>query len=288
MKFMLTILIACAVQFHSFGQSTIKNDVIVKLSGEEMAGKVQEIGDSDIKFIYAGETLVYTIKKSEIAKITFSSGRIEILNGPKNTSAKADSIAKSGLEAHHNKVAILPFSYIIDKKDAGEEMTYKVQNEIFSVLNAHSGYMTIQPTQTTNALLLKAGITGANVRSFTMGEICNLLGVEYVFQGTVTQDLNSVSTSGGSYTSVEAGSASTTRKAGTNNNATTGTVYGGTAYSSNNSVTTQNYSTNVTMNIFNDKGETVFSQDHKSFWGTNDAYKVTLNYLLKRTPIYQK
>lgn len=288
MKSVLTILVVLTVQFFSFGQSTMKNDVIVKLSGEEMVGKVQEIGDSDIKFVYAGETLVYTVKKSDIAKITFASGRIQMMNSPKTNSAKADSIAKSGLEAHHNKVAILPFNYLIDKKDAGEEMTYKVQNEIFTVLNAHSGYMTIQPTQTTNALLLKAGITGSNVRSFTMGEICNLLGVEYVFQGTITQDLTSVSTTGSGYSSVEGGSASTTRKPGTNNNATTGTVYGGTAYNSNNSVSTQNYSTNVTMNIFNDKGETVFSQDHKSFWGTNDAYKVTLNYLLKRTPIYQK
>lgn len=286
MKSLITIFIACVVQFYSFGQTNIKNDVIVKLSGEEMEGKVQEIGDTDVKFVYAGETLVYTVKKSEIAKITFASGRIQILNSPKPTSAKADSIAKSGLEAHHNKVAILPFSYLIDKKDAGEEMTYKVQNEIFNILNSHSGYMSVQPTQTTNALLLKAGINGSNIRSFTMGEICNLLGVEYIFQGTITQDLTSVSSSGGGYTSVQGGSTSNTRKVGTVN--TTGTGYSGTAYSSSNSVSTQNYSTNVTMNIYNDKGETVFSQDHKSFWGTNDAYKTTLNYLLKRTPIYQK
>ncbi len=286
MKTFFTLFIVFTIHCFSFAQSTMKNDVIVKLSGEEMVGKIQEIGDSELKFVYAGETLVYTIKKSDIAKINFASGRVEIVTAPKASSAKADSMAKSGLEAHHNIIAILPFSYLIDKKDAGQEMTYKVQNEIFNIMNAHSGYMTVQPTSTTNALLLKAGITGANVRSFTMGEICNLLGVEYIIQGTITQDLTSVSNTGGSSTSVSGGVSSTNRNIGTVN--TSGTGYTGTAYSSSSSVSTQNYTTNVTMSIYTDKGETIFSQDHKSFWGTNDAYKTTLNYLLKRTPIYQK
>ena len=212
----------------------------------------------------------------DIAKITFSSGRVEIFNSPKPSSGKTDSIAKSGLEAHQNKIAILPFSYLLNKQDAGQEMTYKVQNEAYSIMNAHSGYMTVQPTQTTNALLLKAGVTGANVRSFTMGEICNILGVEYVVQGTITQDLTSVSSNSSGSTTVNA-------KTNQSNNRTVGTVNG---YSS--SYSTQNYSTNVTMNIYTDKGETIFSQDHQSFWSSDDAYKVTLNYLLKRTPLYQK
>ncbi|MNK05050.1 hypothetical protein D3C87_229250 [compost metagenome] len=276
MKLIATLGIFLLCQFMSFAQSTLKNDIVLKTSGEELTGKVQEIGDTDIKFVYSGETLVYQIKKSDIAKITFSSGRVEIFNSPKPSSGKADSISKSGLESHQNKIAILPFSYLMNKQDAGQEMTYKVQNEVYSIMNAHSGYMTVQPTQTTNALLLKAGITGANVRSFTMGEICNILGVEYVIQGTITQDLTSVSSNSSGSTSVNA-------KTNQNNNRTVGTVNG---YSS--SYTTQNYSTNVTMNIYTDKGETIFSQDHQSFWSSDDAYKVTLNYLLKRTPIYQK
>lgn len=286
MKIITTLTLFLMLQLVSLAQSTQKNDVILKTSGDELVGKVQEIGDSEVKFAYSGETLVYTIKKTDIAKITFASGRVEMFNSPKPSSAKADSTLKSGLESHHNIIAVLPFSYLINKQDAGQEMTYKVQNEVFNIMSAHSGYMTVQPTSTTNALLLKAGITGANVRSFTMGEICNLLGVEYVVQGSITQDLTSTSNTGGSYTTVNGGVVSNNRNIGTVN--TSGTGYNGTAYSSNNSTTTQNYTTNVTMSIYTDKGETIFSQDHKSFWGTDDAYKVTLNYLLKRTPIYQK
>ncbi len=287
MKLIGTFAVFLMVQLVSLAQSTQKNDVVLKTSGDELTGKVQEIGDTDIKFIYTGEALVYTIKKSDIAKITFASGRVEMYNSPKKSnSAQADSIAKSGLESHHNIIAILPFSYLVNKQDAGQEMTYKVQNEVFNIMNSHSGYMTVQPTSTTNALLLKAGITGANVRSFTMGEICNLLGVEYIIQGTITQDLTSVSSSGGSSTTVSGGAVSSNRRVGTVN--TTGTGYSGSAYTSSSATTTQNYTTNVTMSIYTDKGETLFSQDHQSFWGTDSAYKTTLNYLLKRTPIYQK
>ncbi|AEA42141.1 hypothetical protein [Fluviicola taffensis] len=278
MKFILSLAVLFAIQMTSvsFGQLTQKNDVILKTSGDELTGKIQEIGDTEIKFVYAGETLVYSIKKSDIAKITFASGRIEMFNSPKSNSAKADSIAKSGLEAHQNKIAILPFSYLVNKQDAGQEMTYKVQNEVFNIMNQHSGYMTVQPTSTTNALLLKAGITGANVRSFTMGEICNVLGVEYVIQGTITQDLTSVSSS-------TSGSTTYNTKGNTSSNRSVGTVSGASS-----SYSSQNYTTNVTMAIYTDKGETIFSQDHQSFWSSDDAYKTTLNYLLKRTPIYQK
>lgn len=276
MKLIATLGLFLLIQLGALSQSTMKNDVILKTSGDELVGKVQEIGDTDVKFIYAGETLVYQIKKSEIAKITFSSGRVEMYNSPKPTSAQADSIAKSGLESHQNKIAILPFNYLINKQDAGQEMTYKVQNEVFNIMNSHSGYMSVQPTSTTNALLLKAGITGGNVRSFTMGEICNVLGVEYVIQGTITQDLTSVSTS-------SSGSTTYNAKTNSSSNRSVGTVSGASS-----SYSSQNYSTNVTMTIYTDKGETIFSQDHQSFWSADDAYKTTLNYLLKRTPIYQK
>lgn len=283
MKLITALGIFLFVHFMSFSQATMKNDVVLKINGDELTGKVQEIGDSEIKFMYAGETLVYAIKKADISKITFSSGRIETFNAPKPANAKSDSVS---LAAHHNKLAILPFSYLVNKQDAGQEMTYKVQSETYAVLNVHSGYIEVQAPATTNALLLKAGITGQNVRSFTMGEICNILGVEYVVQGTITQDLTSVSNSGGSYTNVKSEKSSTTRSIGTVNRS--GTDYNGSVSSSSNSVSTQNYSTNVMMNIYTDKGETIFSQNHQSFWSTDDAYKVTLNYLLKRTPIYQK
>ena len=46
-------------------------------------GKVTEINDTEVKFIYTGESLVYTIKKSDILKKSLTqSGRVEVINKP--------------------------------------------------------------------------------------------------------------------------------------------------------------------------------------------------------------
>lgn len=273
-----------------WGQATKPTaDVVLKTNGDELAGKVVEINENEIRFTYAGETLVYAIKKSDILKITFASGRIEFFNRsssesqPANTSRPAKAGEEYGqVQDHHNKVAILPFHYLVDKQDAGEEMTYKVQQEAFSFLSKHIGELELQDVNTTNALLIKAGVNNNNFRGFTMGEICNILSVEYIIQGTITQSRSSVSS-----TSSSASSYQSNNNQNNKNNAI-GSIFKSSGSSSTYSSSTQNYQTAIVMNVFNDKGQSLFSQDHTSFWSTNDAYKVTLQYLLKRIPLYRK
>jgi hypothetical protein len=271
-----------------------KPDILLKINGEENVGKVIEINETSVKFTFQNETLVYTIKKEDILKITYGSGRIEFINKPKlpsesnasNTTSAPKSnnaaVNNDALASHHNKVAILPFKYLIDKVDAGEEMTYKVQEEAFSFLSKHIGNLELQVPNTTNALLIKAGVSNSNIRGFTTGELCNILGVEYILQGTITQNkttASNIQTTNGSY-----------KNNSDNNKGNIGSIFGssGRANSSTFSTSTQNYKTSVTMNVFNDKGENTFSQNHDSFWSSTDAYKITLQYLLKRTPIYRK
>ena len=50
----------------------------------------------------------------------------------------------------------------------------------------------------------------------------------------------------------------------------------------------KNYETSITMNIYSDKNTNIFRKDHTSFWSTDNAHKLTLQYLLKHTPIYKK
>jgi hypothetical protein len=264
-------------------------DVVLKTNGDELTGKVVEINETEIRFSYAGETLVYAIKKSEILKVTFASGRIEFFNRPSSEPqpANASRPAKAGeeygqVQDHHNKVAILPFHYLIDKQDAGEEMCYKVQQESFSFLSKHIGELELQDVNTTNALLIKAGVNNNNFRGFTMGEICNILSVEYIIQGTITQNRSSVSSSSSSANSYQSSNNQN------NKNNAIGSIFKSSGSSSTYSSSTQNYQTAILMNVFNDKGQNIFSQDHTSFWSTNDAYKVTLQYLLKRIPLYRK
>jgi hypothetical protein len=271
--FLLLVISIFAVQV--YGQDDKAYDVILKLNGEEHIGNVTEMDDTSLKFIHKGESLSYTFKKADIMKITFASGRVEIINEAPEI-REGDSVPGSGLESHHNKIAILPFNYIINKQSAGEEMGYKVQTECYSFLNNHLGELTIQDPITTNALIIKAGINQENIRGYTMGEICNMLGVEFLVTGTITQN--------DTYTSNYSGSSTNAKSE--KNKKNTGNIFS--SVSSTYSSSTQNYQTAMTMNIYTDKNTNIYSKDHTSFWPNDDAYKITLQYMLKRTPIYKK
>lgn len=257
----------------------VKPDIITKINGEEMKGKILEITDTEVKFTYTGETTVYTLKKSEIAKIVHSSGRIETFSSnsdSKDTKTEASSSQTTGTDSR-NKVAILPFAFIKDGQSATDVLSEKVQAETYSYLSKHSGTYTLLDPRTTNALLIKAGVTKENIKGYTMDEICKMLGVEYVIEGIVSVNLvnqsNYQSNNGAAKT--QSGTKSSDRK----------TSYSGSTYST----TNQNYSTTLNLNIYNDKGSSVYSQERKALFNTSqEAYKATLEYLLKRTPLYTK
>ncbi|RPE09199.1 hypothetical protein EGT74_19535 [Chitinophaga lutea] len=263
----ITLLLAVLI---SFAQS-LKNDVILKLNGEELTGKVVKINDGDVEFAYAGETLVYNIKKAEIMKITFGSGRIQVFNNQPQASAEKPQNSP-GLEDHHNKVAILPFTFVRDGQPADDAISEQVQNECFSYMSKHAGVFTILNPRTTNAMLIKAGINRQNIKGYTMDDLCNMLGVEYVVDGVVNMNKTTQTT----YQSV-----SGTAKSKDDDKDRKVNAYSyGTA--------TQNFQTKLSLAIYNDKGTSVYDQDRTSFWNTQDAYKNTLEYLLKRSPLYTK
>ncbi|MET0464257.1 MAG: hypothetical protein ABW007_13925 [Chitinophagaceae bacterium] len=264
-----------------------KTDVILKINGDELTGKVTEIGDSDVKFTYQGEELNYSIKKADILKITFASGRIEFFNKPPLSSERKadDPPAPSspaarqpsgpGLEDHHNKVAILPFSFLKDNQDAGTEMGYKVQDDVFTYLNKHAAGLTIIDPRTTNALLVKKGITRETMRGVTMDEICNILGVEYVVDGGITQNRAAQTTSG-------FGSANASTTYNDNKDKTK-------VSASNYSASYQYYSTHVSINVYTDKNDNIYNQTRRGLINTTDgSYDSPLEYLLKRCPLYRK
>jgi hypothetical protein len=173
-------------------------------------------------------------------------------------------------------VAILPFAFVREGQSTIDELSVKAQTECFSYLSKHAGVFTIVEPRTSNAQLLKAGVTSENIKGYTMEEICNLLGVEYVVDGMVTVDRKSASsTSSGQYKSTPS-----------NNNKNSGSTQKTSGYSS--ATTTENYQSSLLLNIYNDKGSSIFSQERKSFYTTVDAYKSALEYLLKRSPLYGK
>lgn len=104
-----------------------QNDIILKIDGSEMIGKVISIDDLNINFTHQNEAIEYKVPKNKISKITFSSGRVEFYN------------ESSNLADHHNKVAILPFAFVKNQNDGSNMMSKKIQQETYSIFNAHKG-----------------------------------------------------------------------------------------------------------------------------------------------------
>lgn len=249
-----------------------KFDTVYMKNSDVNIGSITGVNDAAVNFIYKGESLGYTFKKNDIIKIVFSSGRVENVNNP-----EAKRIVKSDA-SHHNKAAVLPFAYINPNQETNWEMGYKAQQECFTMLSNKAAALSIQDPSTTNALLGKAGVNFDNFRSFTMNELCDILGVEYVLKGTITANITSTTSSGSaSY------DAKTKEGSGKSANSTQSS---GSVYSSES--TQNNFKTAVLMEIYTDEGKKIYGQDRTSFWATVDAYKTTLQYLLKKCPLYEK
>lgn len=257
-------------------ESNKKYDSIVMKNNDVKVGNVTEVSDDAIKFVYKGESLNYTLKKTDIVKIIFASGRVENMSGPATDDNNA--AAQAPKTDHHNKAAVLPFSYISDQQGGDPEMGYKIQSECYSSLSNKAATLHFQDPATTNALLGKAGMTQENFRNFTTAEICDILSVEYIVRGTVTVNRTNTSTTGNtSYDS----------KSSTNNNGkNSGTNKSNSGSASGRSTTEQEYKTSVLLEIYSDEGNKLYGKDRTSFWSGVTAYRNAMDFLLKRTPIY--
>ena len=134
----------CAlITFYSFAQhqSGLNLDVIKKSNGEELKGRVIKVTDSDVSFVYKGKTAEYVIKKSDIAQIVHSSGRIETFL-PQNLPAETRQREQVSMAAtpadHHNKIAIVPFTFLMYNQPGREAIGLKAQQDAYAILRQHS------------------------------------------------------------------------------------------------------------------------------------------------------
>lgn len=293
MKLFLTVLI-CITCTALWAQKKADYDIILKTSGDELVGTVKVVADNDLKFCYKGEAVVYSIKKTEIIKVTFASGRIEFFNRPAANPSSSDPAAPAPaapsparaalpaqpatLEDHHNKVAILPFKFLIDRQSGGADMGEKAQQEAFATLSQHAAGLELQDVLTTNALLAKNGVNDQTIKQYTPIDLCNLLGVEYVVMATVSVNKGTATATTNNY-----GNTNIDRNRGKSGNDTKIFSFG-----SSSSYINQSYKTYVTLNVYNDKGSSLFSDSHEAFLTGEEAYRNAVKFLLKRSPIYRK
>lgn len=252
-------------------------DKVTMLNGEKREGKIIAVRDDAIKFVYKGETLEYEFKKSDINKIEFASGRIEVVNAPSATTVSSDPAARKG------KVAVLPFEFITNDGSLDvTSMSHQLQTETYNSVRENTTLNQVQDPITTNSLLAKAGLNGSNLMTKTPVEMAELLGVEHVLYGIANVTIQGSSSYGSGVSSING--KSTEKK----QDDTKKTKSSGTVFSSNNATVQTNYDTKIDLNIYNDQGTNEYSQSRNSFGNGFDAYRATINYLIKRCPFGTK
>lgn len=278
-KIYLTLL--CAMMaFCSLAQTgSQKEDIIKKINGDELKVRLIRVTDSDVSFVYTGETAEYIIKKSDIAQILHSSGRTEVISQQVQSSQirQNDQITMAASPAdHHNKIAILPFTFLMDNQPGADAIGMKAQQDTYALLRHAAGYTILDP-RTTNAKLVQAGITKDKMIGFTMKNLADVLGVEYIIDGTVAQNkaYQTSYTSTSDNTSVKRDDDDKIKKVST--------------YGSSSSNAAQRFDVRVSLQIYMDNNASIYNANHQAlFSNTDGSYGAPLEYLLKRCPLYRK
>ena len=259
----------------SYAQNSnmVKSDKIIFLNGNSKEGKITAFVNDKVQFVHLGETLNYEFNKKEIEKIEYASGRTEVIT------EKKEQVMITHTEDARNKVAVLPLGYIAEGSDSKmDNMPFLLQEMTIEYLSKSAGELKFKSPGETNATLSKAGIIESNIRDYTPKEIADILNVEYVIMGTVMQDKGSIVTVDHSHTE---------RRRKTERDwdgyrtrqRTEGHVT---------SVSNQQIENQVSLSIYNEAGESIYTKSRHSLISTIDGYKNTLRYLLKRTPLYER
>jgi len=243
-----------------------KEDIIYMLNGEKKQGQIKSMEGNGLKFIHAGETVVYTLKRSEIYKIEFASGRTEEVN-PKITEKQ---VVQETQKISPNLVAIIPFKVsTINEQTAGDKGE-KIQEEAYLCLSKNNnGIYKYQEPRITNLILFKKGVNESNIKGYSSEELCQLLGVEYIIQGSLTRSSEETLSTQERKTSEHTEDGKEQRK-------------------SVNTKVNKNYDSEILLGIYNVKNEKVYLKSRKSMLDDENSYKNTLVYLLKRCPVYNK
>ncbi|WP_026729013.1 hypothetical protein [Flavobacterium denitrificans] len=262
-----------------FAQGGKKLDKIIKRDYQIIECTVAKISDKTVEYSLPGETVVIVLDVSQIAKIDFASGRSQTFDVTPSSSAPDNSgqSVVSG-EIKPNTIAVLPVPYVnADNQQGSEDMAKFAQNDLYNKLldkSANILPLTVQDLRVTNSLLHKAGIDHNNVDETPIEDLQKILGVDNIIAAKVSFTIGT-GTTATTYNSGNAKVSNNNKKVTTNDYSTT---------TANNQ---QYYYYTVYFDMYKN-GSKIYSQTRKPFLAVKDSWMESVQYLLKRSPIYMK
>jgi len=275
MKYSKVIVLCFIIMFRFMHAQQNASDQLFLANGETLAVTVKKVAPETITYSFTGEDLENIVVKADVVKIIFKSGREQQFSGgqPSETASIPSDFDYPTMKS--NEGAILPFEFIVDGNANSEEGT-EAQEYYYNNLMRRPERNTIpyQDVETTQKRLRAAGIVDAfDMRDYEMTEIAEIVGAGILITGKITVDYRSTNSST---------SGSTTTKVDTKKKKVK-------TYSSDYSSSTDEYDTHVVFRVYDKDGNKLIDEDRRPFMATTrDNYVSALNYLMKRTPYYQK
>ena len=251
-----------------------KTDQLFMSNGNTIDVVVKKVNPDTITYSFVGEALENEVEKDAVSKIIFKNGREQFFS---EASSGGGRIAANFEypKMKTNEGAILPFEFVFDGQEAPEE-GIEAQEYYYHDLMRKPERNTIlyQDAELTRKRLRKAGIKEAvDMRDYEMSEIAKIVGAGVLVTGKITVDYRSTTSSG---------SGRTTTKVDTKKKKVK-------SYSSDHTTSRDEFNTKVLFRIYDKDGNKVVDVKRVPFLATTrDNYVTALNYLMKRTPYYQK
>lgn len=274
--FAITVLLIFSANV--LAQGTKKLDKIIKRDYQIIEGTIAKISDKTVEYSLPGETVLIELDVSQIARIDFASGRSQVFDvSPANTAQNASgTIAATTMQT--NTIAVLPVPYLnSDTQESSADMAKFAQNDLYNKLLDKSSNilpLTVQDLRTTNSLLHKAGIDHNNIDETPIEDLEKILGVDNIVAAKVSYTINS-GTTATTYNSGNAKVSDNNKKVKTNDISTT------------TSNTQVYYYYTVYFDMYKNTTK-IYSQTRKPLLAIKDSWMDSVQYLLKRSPIYVK
>jgi hypothetical protein len=191
-------------------------------------------------------------------------------------SAQNDDITKTDSAVSKNRVAVIPIKYMRNNNESREDnMGFCLQAITIDYLNKSTRKLKFIDATEIDTQLLKGGIVDSGLRRYTPKELAALLDVEYVIviQESGRQVIN-IAGNGFSKDRIQ--------QYGNETNHTGRNIFFASI------VSNQQIEIQVSLAVYNETGEKIYSKSRRSMLSEAGAYKNTMHYLLKRIPLYKK
>src|SRR5690349_14865088 len=155
-------LLLLLVVLSSVNAQQATGDIVIMLNGEKKEGKVVAVSQTTIKFKYKGEDLEYEFNKSDIDRIQFASGRMEVFKGQQAGSATAGAPVVPATPAadRKGKIAVVPFDLNTNDPGIGpEKMSQQIQADCIAAIKKYTHGLTVVDLQSVNAMLAQHNVT---------------------------------------------------------------------------------------------------------------------------------